>query len=73
MDQLLLKLHQVLVQCQILGDQKVKLTGQVVEILSNKTRQLGLDPRNNGTLNNIKNDTFQGLFSPKIKKEKINF
>ena len=48
MDQILVKLHQALVQCQELGDHKVKLTGQVVEMLSTKTRQLGLDPISNG-------------------------
>lgn len=52
-NQLLLNLHQALVQCQELGDQKIKLTGQVVEMLNNKTRQLGLDPRSNGKSNQL--------------------
>ena len=47
-DQLLGKLHQLLIQCQSLGDQKVKLTGQIMETLGNKTRQIGLDAKLNG-------------------------
>ena len=48
LDQLLNKLHQLLIQCQSLGDQKVKLTGQIMETLGSKTRQLGLDAKTNG-------------------------
>ena len=46
-EQLLNKLHQLLLQCQLLGDDKVKLTGQIMEILSSKTRRLGLDTKSN--------------------------
>ena len=49
-EQLLTRLHQILLQCQLLGDQKVKITGQVMELLSNKTRKLGLDTKLNGKL-----------------------
>lgn len=48
--QLLNSLHQILLQCQLLGDQKVKITGQIMEILSNKTRRLGLDTKSHGKL-----------------------
>lgn len=41
--ELLNLLHKILVQCQIFGDQKVKLTSQIMETLSSKTRQLGFD------------------------------
>ena len=40
LEQLLVKLHQLLTQCQCLGDQKMRLTAQVMETLSNKARQL---------------------------------
>ena len=50
LDQLLNKLHQLLIQCQSLGDQKVKLTGQIMETLGSKTRQLGLDAKTNGLI-----------------------
>ena len=39
-DQLLHRLHQLLLQCQCLGDQKMKLTAQIMETLGAKTRQL---------------------------------
>ena len=45
---MLATLHHVLIQCQELGDQKVRLTGQIMEILSSKTRQLGLDTKSLG-------------------------
>jgi len=48
--QLLNSLHQILLQCQLLGDQKVKITGQIMEILSNKTRRLGLDTKSHGKI-----------------------
>lgn len=41
--ELLNLLHKILAQCQIFGDQKVKLTSQIMETLSIKTRQLGFD------------------------------
>lgn len=47
-DQMLATLHHVLLQCQELGDQKVRLTGQIMEMLSSKTRQLGLDTKSLG-------------------------
>lgn len=47
LDQLLNKLHQLLVQCQTLGDQTVRLTGQIIEAIGAKTRQLGFDARSN--------------------------
>jgi hypothetical protein len=47
-EQLLNTLHQILLQCQFLGDQKVKVTGQIMDILSTKTRKLGLDAKSNG-------------------------
>lgn len=49
-EQLLNTLHQILLQCQLLGDQKVKVTGQIMDILSTKTRKLGLDAKSNGKL-----------------------
>lgn len=50
-DQLLDKLHQVLLQCQCFGDQKMKLTSQIMETLGSKTRQLinwGIDSKAHG-------------------------
>ena len=50
-DQLLDKLHQVLLQCQCFGDQKMKLTSQIMETLGSKTRQLinwGVDTKAQG-------------------------
>ena len=47
-DHMLATLHHVLLQCQELGDQKVRLTGQIMEMLSSKTRQLGLDTKSLG-------------------------
>ena len=59
LEQLLVKLHEVLMQCQCLSDQKMKLTSQVMEMLSNKARQLinwscvdVLNNNNNNTNNN---------------------
>lgn len=49
-EQLLNKLHQTLMQCQCLGDQKMKLTSQVTETLNSKTKQLinwGCDSKTN--------------------------
>jgi hypothetical protein len=46
--QLLSKLYQLLIECQNLGDQKVKITNQIIECISKKTRQLGLDSKLNG-------------------------
>ena len=47
-DQLLSQLHTFLIKCQNLGDQKVKLSSQIIETFTNKTRQLGLDIKSNG-------------------------
>jgi hypothetical protein len=44
-EELLNKLHQILLQCQAISDLKVRTTGQIMEILSSKTRQLGLDTK----------------------------
>jgi hypothetical protein len=38
-------MHQLLVQCQCLGDHKVKLSAQIIETLSTKARQLGVDSK----------------------------
>lgn len=56
LDQLLHKLHQLLVQCQTLGDQKVRLTGQIIEAIGAKTRQLGFDARSNEAKFNLEID-----------------
>jgi hypothetical protein len=48
LEELLHKLHHVLVQCQIFGDQKIKLTSQITETLSSRTRQLGFDSKSYG-------------------------
>ena len=56
LDQLLNKLHQLLVQCQTLGDQKVRLTGQIIEVIGAKTRQLGFDARSNEAKFNLEID-----------------
>ncbi|CAF0702821.1 unnamed protein product [Brachionus calyciflorus] len=56
LDLLLNKLHQLLIQCQTLGDQKVRLSGQIIEAIGTKTRQLGFDARTNETKFNIEID-----------------
>ena len=48
LEELLHKLHHVLVQCQIFGDQKIKLTSQITERFSSRTRQLGFDSKSYG-------------------------
>ena len=47
---LFLALHQALIECQRLGDEKIRLSSQVIEAITNKTRQLGFDNKNNGKL-----------------------
>ena len=47
LDSLFNKMHQLLIQCQTLGDQKIQLSSQIIEMIGSKTRQLGLDPRTN--------------------------
>lgn len=47
LDSLFNKMHQLLTQCQTLGDQKIQLSSQIIEMIGSKTRQLGLDPRTN--------------------------
>jgi hypothetical protein len=49
-DRLFQTLHLALVECQRLGDQKIRLTSQIIETITNKTRQLGFDNKNNGKL-----------------------
>ncbi|RNA40342.1 Inhibitor of growth 1 [Brachionus plicatilis] len=44
-DNLLIRMHQLLIQCQTLGDQKIRLTSQIIDLIGSKTRQLGFDPR----------------------------
>lgn len=69
--QLLSKLYQLLVECQNLGDHKVRITNQIIECISSKTRQLGFDSKLNGMFLSrrnvflfIKFSTSNGLFWP---------
>lgn len=74
-EQLLNKLHQMLLQCQSLGDQKVKLSEQIMEILSNKTRKLGLDAKSNEERNfqiELDEDKILKEFKIAIKKRSMH-
>jgi len=47
LEQLLAKLHQTLIESQHLGDQKLRVTSQIIETICNRTRQIGLDCKSN--------------------------
>lgn len=51
LEELLRVLHKTLLECQNLGDQKVRIASQIIETICAKTRQLGLDCKSNGKLN----------------------
>lgn len=74
-EQLLNALHQILLQCQLLGDQKVKVTGQIMDILSTKTRKLGLDAKSNEERNfqvELDEEKIVNEFKTAIKKRSMH-
>lgn len=48
LEELLRELHRTLIECQNLGDEKVRIASQIIETICAKTRQLGLDCKSNG-------------------------
>jgi hypothetical protein len=47
------KLHHLLIHNQILGDHKVRISCQLMELLTSKSRELGLDSKSLGNQNFI--------------------
>jgi hypothetical protein len=43
-------IHNSLIKCQELGDQKVELVAQIIDLLDNKTKQLILDTKTLGKI-----------------------
>ncbi len=48
-------IHNTLIKCQELGDQKVELVSQIINLLDNKTKQLMLDTKTLGTFLDVLN------------------